>query len=222
MKKIIALISLLSLSLAAFAGSQSGKVPAEFDPQYFPNHSENISLFPDWPFYKPAGIPKGSEVHVSNDPNFSTYTQGKFWSAVVDWNYQLVNVNGFDMPTNWQAWPTYRIDSDILNNYTHIRMADGSTPIDPEPEPQPDPVPPVEPEPEPEPPVVPEPEPVDPEIPAERPSKQALLGVLTRLENLIGSDNPASAFSTARGMMADREILQQRIDAIRQLIDENY
>lgn len=78
---------------------------------------------------------------------------------------------------------------------------------------EPDPV-------EPDPPVIPDPDP-EPE-PVEQPSKQAVLGVLTRLENLINSTEPASAFSTARGMMADRETLQPRIDALKDLINEHY
>lgn len=331
--KIITLISLLITSLAATADAPKGSIPAEYNPKYFSNHTENIWLFPDWPFYNPVGISRGDDVHVSND-NFATYKQGKLWSSVVDSDYQVVSVNGFDMPTSYQAWPTYRIDTDILNSYTHIRLADGSTPVEPppvvepeppivepppvveEPEPPvtpepeyppvasftyspsevftdtvvtldgsasenavsyvwddaagsfgqwplgegqiiefvfynpgikqprltvtnesgethtmvqvfeaklPEPEPPVivepEPEPEPEPPVIVEPEPEVPPV-VEPINKAQLYGLMTRFENLLNTEDPRAAFSTAASMMRDKADLLERVGIMRQLISE--
>lgn len=70
---------------------------------------------------------------------------------------------------------------------------------EPDPEPQPDPTP-------------------GPVLPENGPSKAELYGLLTRIENLINTTDPKSAFSTATGMMSDKESLQPRIDALREIL----
>lgn len=52
------------------------------------------------------------------------------------------------------------------------------------------------------------------------PSKAELYGLLIRLENLINTTEPRAAFSTAENMMADRESLQVRIDALREVLKD--
>lgn len=49
-------------------------------------------------------------------------------------------------------------------------------------------------------------------------TKSEMYGLLTRIENLINTNSPQSAFNTAANMMRDRESLQQRIDAIREIL----
>ena len=51
-------------------------------------------------------------------------------------------------------------------------------------------------------------------------SKAELYGLLSRLENLINTTEPRAAFSTAANMMSDRESLQLRIDAIREILKD--
>lgn len=49
-------------------------------------------------------------------------------------------------------------------------------------------------------------------------STQQLLGLLTRIENLLTTENPRAAFGTAAAMMADRDDLMLRVDRLREII----
>ena len=53
------------------------------------------------------------------------------------------------------------------------------------------------------------------------PTKAELYGLLTRLENLINTTEPRAAFSTAADMMSDRVSLQQRIEALREVLKDD-
>lgn len=53
---------------------------------------------------------------------------------------------------------------------------------------------------------------------ASPPTKAELYGLLARVENLIASSTPRSALNTASNMMRDRVYLQQRIEALREVL----
>ncbi|WP_430009965.1 hypothetical protein [Methylophaga lonarensis] len=65
-----------------------------------------------------------------------------------------------------------------------------------------------------------EPEPVPDPVPEPVPeiSTQQLLGLLTRVENLLTTENPRSAFGTAAAMMADRDELMLRVERLREIV----
>lgn len=56
----------------------------------------------------------------------------------------------------------------------------------------------------------------DPDAPP--PTKAEIYGLLARVENLIASSSPKSAFNSASNMIRDRVYLQQRIDALREVL----
>lgn len=58
------------------------------------------------------------------------------------------------------------------------------------------------------------------ENPPDKPTKAELYGLLTRLENLLKTQDPRSTFSTAEGMMKDRELLLQRIEVLREILKQ--
>lgn len=108
----------------------------------------------------------------------------------------------------WYEKPLHPEGMEIA--YLRTTPDDAETPKpapDPEPVPDPDPIPYPEPVPDPL-----------PETPVDGPSKAELYGLLTRLENLINTTDPRAAFGTAANMMSDRESLQLRIDALREVL----